>query len=38
LGKPSADQVEVLSGLENGQRIVAQPGEREFSGKQIGEK
>ncbi|MGA2371688.1 MAG: efflux RND transporter periplasmic adaptor subunit [Candidatus Korobacteraceae bacterium] len=38
LGKPSAEQVEVLSGLENGERIVAQPGEREFSGKQIGAK
>ncbi len=38
LGKPSAEQVEVLSGLENGDRIVAQPGERELSGKQIGAK
>ncbi len=38
LGKPSASQVEVLSGLENGERIVAQPGERELSGKQIGAK
>lgn len=38
LGKHAADQVEVLSGLENGERIVAQPGEREFSGKQIGAK
>ncbi len=38
LGKPSADQVEALSGLENGERIVAQPGERELSGKQIGAK
>ena len=38
LGKPSANQVEVLSGLENGERIVAQPGERELSGKQIGAK
>jgi len=36
LGKFSANQIEVLSGLENGERIVAQPGEREFSGKQIG--
>jgi hypothetical protein len=35
LGKPSADQVEALSGLENGERIVAQPDERELSGKQI---
>ena len=38
LGKPSASDVEVLSGLENGERIVAQPGERELSGKQIGAK
>jgi membrane fusion protein, multidrug efflux system len=38
LGRPSADQVEALSGLENGERIVAQPGERELSGKQIGAK
>jgi RND family efflux transporter MFP subunit len=38
LGKPSANDVEVLSGLENGERIVAQPGERELSGKQIGAK
>ena len=38
LGKRSADQVEALSGLENGERIVAQPGERELSGKQIGAK
>ncbi len=36
LGKPSANNVEVLSGLESGERIVAQPGERELSGKQIG--
>ena len=35
-GKPSGNQVEVLSGLENGERIVAQPGERELSGKEIG--
>jgi len=38
LGKLSANQVEVLSGLENGERIVAQPGERELSGKHIGVK
>ena len=36
LGKPSANDIEVLSGLENGERIVAQPGERELSGKRIG--
>ena len=36
LGKPSASEIEVLSGLESGERIVAQPGERELSGKRIG--
>ena len=36
LGKLSANQIEILSGLENGERIVAQPGERELSSKQIG--
>jgi RND family efflux transporter MFP subunit len=36
LGKPSANDIEVLSGLESGERIVAQPGERELSGKRIG--
>jgi RND family efflux transporter MFP subunit len=35
-GKPTANQVEILSGLENGERIVAQPGEGELSGKEIG--
>jgi len=27
--------VEVLSGLQNGDRIVTQPGDRELSGKQV---
>jgi multidrug efflux system membrane fusion protein len=35
LGKPFSGQIEALSGLENGERIVAQPDERELSGKQI---
>jgi multidrug efflux pump subunit AcrA (membrane-fusion protein) len=35
LGTPSADQVEVLSGLQSGDRIVVQPGDRELSGKQV---
>ena len=35
LGATSGDQVEVLSGLQRGDRIVAQPGDRELSGKQI---
>ena len=36
LGKLFADRIEVLSGLGNGERIVAQPGERELGGKEIG--
>ena len=36
LGKPSANDIEVLSGLESGERVVAQPGERELSGKRVG--
>ncbi len=35
LGTPSAQQVEVLSGLEAGDQVVAQPGNRELSGKQV---
>ena len=35
LGAGSGDQVEVLSGLQNGDRIVTQPGDRELSGKQV---
>jgi RND family efflux transporter MFP subunit len=35
LGAASGDQIEVLSGLQNGDRIVAQPGDRELSGKQV---
>ncbi len=35
LGAASGDQVEVLSGLHSGDRIVAQPGDRELSGKQV---
>ncbi len=36
LGKPSAKDVEVLSGLDSGERVVADPGGRELSGKRIG--
>lgn len=36
LGKPSGSNVEVLSGLESGERLVAQPADRELSGKRIG--
>ena len=35
LGAPSGQQVEVLSGLQVGDQIVAQAGDRELSGKQI---
>jgi multidrug efflux pump subunit AcrA (membrane-fusion protein) len=35
VGNTSGDQVEVLSGLQNGDRIVTQPGDRELSGKQV---
>jgi len=35
LGQSSGDQLEVLSGLENGDRIVAAPGDRELNGKKI---
>ena len=35
LGAPSGQQVEVLSGLQDGDQIVAQAGDRELSGKQI---
>ena len=35
LGTVSGDHVEVLSGLQNGDRIVAAPGDRELSGKQV---
>jgi len=36
LGELSADRVEVLSGLENGEQIVACPGERELGGRKVG--
>jgi len=35
LGKASGEQVEVLSGLQQGEKLIAAPGDREFSGKQI---
>lgn len=35
LGKPLGPQVEVLSGLEAGERVVAEPGERDLAGKRI---
>lgn len=36
LGKPSATGMEVLSGLGDGDRIVAQPADRDLSGKRVG--
>jgi RND family efflux transporter MFP subunit len=35
LGKADGDQVEVLSGLQPGERLVASPGTRELDGKRI---
>jgi RND family efflux transporter MFP subunit len=35
LGRASGGQVEVLSGLQQGERLVAAPGDRELGGKQI---
>jgi RND family efflux transporter MFP subunit len=35
LGKQSGTNREVLSGLENGDRVVAQPGDRELAGRKI---
>ncbi|HEV2521925.1 MAG TPA: efflux RND transporter periplasmic adaptor subunit [Candidatus Acidoferrales bacterium] len=35
LGEPSGQQVEVLSGLQDGEKLVAAPGDRELGGKQI---
>lgn len=35
LGKSAGEQVEVLSGLQNGETLVAAPGDRELGGKRI---
>jgi RND family efflux transporter MFP subunit len=35
LGKPSGDKVEVLAGLQGGERLVARPEELELDGKRI---
>lgn len=35
LGQATGDQIEVLSGLQGGDRIVVQPGDRELAGKQV---
>jgi RND family efflux transporter MFP subunit len=36
LGTASAERVEVLSGLQAGEKLVATPGDRDLAGKQIG--
>ena len=35
LGKPTAEQVEVLAGLQPGEMLVSDPGSRELNGKKI---
>jgi multidrug efflux pump subunit AcrA (membrane-fusion protein) len=35
LGKSAGDQVEVLSGLQAGEQLIAAPGDRELGGKRI---
>lgn len=35
LGKPRGAQIEVLAGIQNGEKLVAQPGEMDMSGKHI---
>jgi hypothetical protein len=35
LGNASGENMEVLSGLQDGERLVAAPGDRELGGKQI---
>jgi RND family efflux transporter MFP subunit len=36
LGQTSGNQVEVLSGLQDGEKLIAAPGGRELAGKQLG--
>lgn len=35
IGKPTGTQIEILAGLQDGERLVSNPGELEFSGKRI---
>ncbi len=35
LGKSAGQQVEVLSGLEGGEKLIAEPGDRELGGKRV---
>jgi multidrug efflux pump subunit AcrA (membrane-fusion protein) len=36
VGKPSGKDVEVLSGLDNGERVIVQPADRDLGGKRVG--
>jgi RND family efflux transporter MFP subunit len=36
LGKSTGEKVEVLSGLQDGEKLVAAPGDRELGGKRVG--
>ena len=38
LGATSGNQVEVLSGLQDGERLIDAPNDRDLGGKRIGEK
>ena len=35
LGKPSGTDIEVLAGLQDGERLIAKPAETDLSGKRI---
>ena len=35
LGKPSAEQIEVLAGLQAGEMLIADPGSLELNGKKL---
>jgi len=35
VGNPLGQQIEVLSGLETGERVAAAPGERQLAGKRV---
>jgi len=38
LGQSAGEQIEVLSGLQDGEKLVAAPGDRELSGKRIAQR
>jgi multidrug efflux pump subunit AcrA (membrane-fusion protein) len=35
LGKPAGDDVEILSGLSGGERLIGSPGSRDLAGKKV---